>query len=63
MQRLDSSIEAASLKFEEATDFSMKQYENYVMGAGTKEAIVAALACKGAGQSGTEHRDCGQSGL
>jgi hypothetical protein len=42
MQRLDSSIEAASLKFEEATDFSMKQYENYVMGAGTKEAIVAA---------------------
>ena len=42
IQRMDSIIEAASLKYEEATDFSMKQYERYVMGEGSKEAIAAA---------------------
>jgi hypothetical protein len=40
---MDSIIEAASLKYEEATDFSMKQYEKYVMGEGSKEAIAAGL--------------------
>lgn len=46
IQRLDSIIEAASLKYEEATDFSMKQYEKYVMGEGSKEAIAAARPAK-----------------
>ena len=43
---MDSIIEAASLKYEEATDFSMKQYEKYVMGEGSKEAIAAARPAK-----------------
>lgn len=42
IQRLDSLIEAASMKYEEAIDFSMKQYEKYVLGEGPKEAIAAA---------------------
>lgn len=42
IQRLDSVIEAASKKYEEAIDFGMKQYEKYVMGEGPKEAIAAA---------------------
>lgn len=46
IQRMDSIIEAASLKYEEATDFSMKQYEKYVMGEGSKEAIAAARPAK-----------------
>lgn len=46
IQRLDSIIEAASLKYEEATEFSMKQYEKYVMGEGPKEAIAAARPAK-----------------
>ncbi len=46
IQRMDSIIEAASLKYEEATDFSMKQYEKYVMGEGSKEAIAAVRPAK-----------------
>ena len=46
IQHLNSIIEAASLKYEEATDFSMKQYEKYVMGEGSKEAIAAARPAK-----------------
>lgn len=46
IQHLDSIIEEASLKYEEATDFSMKQYEKYVMGEGSKEAIVSARPAK-----------------
>lgn len=46
IQRMDSIIEAASLKYEEATDFNMKQYEKYVMGEGSKEAIAAARPAK-----------------
>ena len=46
IQHLDSTIEAASLKYEEATDFSMKLYEKYVMGEGSKEAIAAARPAK-----------------
>lgn len=46
IQRMNSIIEAASLKYEEATDFSMKQYEKYVMGEGSKEAIAAARPAK-----------------
>ena len=42
IQRLDSVIEAASVRYEEAIDFGMKQYEKYVMGEGPKEAIAAA---------------------
>ncbi|MEG0659495.1 MAG: recombinase family protein [Anaerorhabdus sp.] len=42
IQRLDSIIEAAFLKYEEAADFIMKQYENYVMGEGSKETIAVA---------------------
>lgn len=42
IQRLDSVIEAASVKYEEAVEFGMKQYEQYVMGEGSKEAIAAA---------------------
>ncbi len=30
------------MKYEEAIDFGMKQYEKYVLGEGTKEAIAAA---------------------
>ena len=43
---LDSTIEAASLKYKEATDFNMKQYEKYVIGEGPKEAIAAARPAK-----------------
>ena len=46
IQHLDSLIEAASLKYEEATDFSMKLYEQYVMGEGSKEAIADARPVK-----------------
>lgn len=46
IQHLDSTIEAASLKYEEATDFSIKQYEKYVMGESPKEAIAAARPAK-----------------
>lgn len=46
IQHLDSIIEAASLKYEEAIEFTMKQYEKYVMGEGSKEAIVAARPAK-----------------
>lgn len=46
IQHLDSTIEAASLKYEEATDFSIKQYEKYGMGEGPKEAIAAARPAK-----------------
>ena len=46
IQHLDLLIEAASLKYEEATDFSMKLYEQYVMGEGSKEAIVDARPVK-----------------
>ena len=46
IQHLDSLIEAASLKYEAATDFSMKLYEQYVMGEGSKEAIVDARPVK-----------------
>ena len=46
IQHLDSTIEAASIKYGEATDFSMKLYEKYVMGEGSKEAIAAARPAK-----------------
>ena len=46
IQHLNSIVEAASLKYEEATDFSMKQYEKYIMGEGPKEAIAAARPAK-----------------
>lgn len=46
IQYLDSIIEASSLKYEEAIEFTMKQYEKYVMGEGPKEAIVAARPAK-----------------
>lgn len=46
IQHLDSLIEAASLKYEAATDFSMKLYEQYVMGEGSKEAIADARPVK-----------------
>ena len=46
IHNLDSTIEAASLKYEEATDFSMKLYEKFVMGEGSKEAIAAARPAK-----------------
>ena len=43
---MDSIIEAASLKYQKAADFIMKQYEIYVMDEGPKEAIVAAQPAK-----------------
>lgn len=46
IQHLDSTIEATSIKYGEATDFSMKLYEKYVMGEGSKEAIAAARPAK-----------------
>lgn len=46
IQHLDSLIEAVSLNYEETTDFSMKLYEQYVMGEGSKEAIVDARPAK-----------------
>ena len=42
IQRLNSVIEAASVKYEEAVELGIKQYEQYVMGEGSKEAIAAA---------------------
>ena len=42
IRRLDSAIEAASMKYKEAVDYGMKQYEKYVSGKGSKEDIVAA---------------------
>lgn len=46
MRHLDSTIEAVSFKYEEATNFSMKQYERYVMGEGPKKGIAAARPAK-----------------
>ena len=42
IRRLDSIIEAASVEYEKALDFSMKQYERFVLGEGPKEAIAAS---------------------
>lgn len=39
IQRLDSAIEEASAKYEKAADFSMKQYERFILGEGSSEAI------------------------
>ena len=42
IRRLDSAIEAASMKYKEAVDYGLQQYEKYVSGKGSKEDIVAA---------------------
>ena len=39
IKRLDSAIEEASAKYEKAADFSMKQYERFVLGEGSSESI------------------------
>lgn len=40
------TVSARNHAYEEATEFSMKQYEKYVMGEGPKEAIAAARPAK-----------------